>query len=627
MKKFIKLYVFLILIYFNTSCKKNTNSVDNNSKPAELGLKLASINDLQNTGSAPILMTGLLPQTFELNMPPAGNQGNQGSCSSWAVGYAVGSYFINKTNIFPYINNSVLGSPKFLYDQITLGNCGGTSYPDNLNIILKKGVCSLSEMPYDDSECFLQPNINQYNSALLHKIYKWDIVDKADLINIKNLVYSGYPVLISVKVDAAFDELSKINSFILKKSSGSFRGYHAITVTGWDDNKNAFKVLNSWGKGWGDNGYLWIDYNYFSNLVVECYVAYPNVISASSIDLVSCGVESSFGIKPDGTLWAWGRNTAGQLGDGTIINKSKSVQILSTTKWSQISCSKTFTTLAIKTDGTLWGWGDNQYGQLGIGSNINTLPQQIGNDFNWKIVSSGSSHSCGIKKDGSLWSWGGNAFGQLGDGFTVNNNTPKKIGTSNWLAISCGNYHTVAIKADGTLWTWGRNSNGELGNGTTIDSKIPIQIGVSNKWKHIFAGNGYSFAIEQNGILFGWGYNLNSGLGDGTTVSKLIPVQIGNDLWKQISLGDQNTAGIKVDGTLWAWGRNDYGQLGDGTLITKISPVQIGSTKYVWESIACGLTHTIARKTDGTIWAWGSNFDGELGDGTTKNSSYPIQIK
>jgi alpha-tubulin suppressor-like RCC1 family protein len=191
-------------------------------------------------------------------------------------------------------------------------------------------------------------------------------------------------------------------------------------------------------------------------------------------------VSSCFAIKTDGTLWVWGDNTSGIHGDGTTTNKSTPTQLGTLNNWKSISVSTHI--LAIKTDGTLWSWGMNSYGELGNGNNNNTnpsnyIPAQIGTATNWKLVSAGRQHSLAIKTDGTLWVWGLNDYGQLGDGTNINKSSPIQIGTSNnWKQVTAGNWFSTAIKNDGTLFSCGRNDYGQLGDGTTVNKNNLTQI-------------------------------------------------------------------------------------------------------------------------------------------------------
>jgi len=244
------------------------------------------------------------------------------------------------------------------------------------------------------------------------------------------------------------------------------------------------------------------------------------------------------------------------------------------------------------------------------------------------MVSTGEFHSLGIKTDGTLWATGSSQYGQLGDGTNMSKSLLIQSGSGNsWQFVSGGMFHSLAIKTDGTLWAWGRNFGGQLGDGTNTDKNIPTQIGSSTNWKEISGGGSHSIGIKTDGTLWAWGDNNNGKLGIGSfTGSVNTPTQIGSaSNWKHISCHMFHSLAIKTDGTLWAWGGNLGGQLGDGTNTDKNIPTQIGSASN-WQSIETGNSHSLAIKTDGTLWAWGGNLGGQLGDGTNTDKNIPTQI-
>lgn len=344
---------------------------------------------------------------------------------------------------------------------------------------------------------------------------------------------------------------------------------------------------------------------------------------------VSSGVSHSIAIKNDGTLWAWGWNQDGQLGDNTNVSKSIPVQIGSDNNWKDVACGAGHS-VALKINGTLWAWGYNLQGQLGDNSIINkNFPVQIGVGNIWKSISCGNSHTIAIKTDSSLWAWGFNNGGQLGDGTTLQRNVPTQVGTEiNWKSISAGRVHSNAIRLDGTLWSWGYNIFGQIGDGTTINKTIPTQIGISNDWKNISAGDYHSVAIKLDGTIWSWGYNEYGQLGTGTYTNSSVPIQVGSDnnwQFSNIKYDSNSSYAIKTNGSLWSWGANYSGQLGDGTFIVKLVPSQIGNN-YDWLKILGG-DFSSAIKINGSLWTWGSNgLGGGLGDGNTIISNIPITI-
>jgi alpha-tubulin suppressor-like RCC1 family protein len=333
-------------------------------------------------------------------------------------------------------------------------------------------------------------------------------------------------------------------------------------------------------------------------------------------------------LTPDGHLQAWGNNAAGQLGDGTATQRTRPVAVTTGSNWASVAASWQHS-LALAADGSLWAWGNNTNGQLGDGTLAShTTPTLVPGTQRWRLAATGFNHSAAIGTNGTLWTWGGNDFGQLGDGSTTDRRTPAQLGTDNtWVAVSCGGFCTLALKADGTLWAWGYNNDGQLGDGSTTDRWLPTRIGTATSWLAIDAGFTGSMGIQADGTLWSWGRNREGQVGDGTTTQRNSPVRVGADrAWRQARSGGAQSAAIAADGTLWVWGSNDLGQLGQGyaDLGLHATPVQVGSARS-WTSV-CAANHLLALQANGTVWAWGYNAYGQVGNGSTGTVVSPTRV-
>ncbi|MCL2814400.1 MAG: InlB B-repeat-containing protein, partial [Oscillospiraceae bacterium] len=344
---------------------------------------------------------------------------------------------------------------------------------------------------------------------------------------------------------------------------------------------------------------------------------------------IGAGSYHTAALDSGGSLWAWGYNGYGQLGDGTAKNKNEPVQTASGTKFAQVSAGE-YHTLALDSEGSLWAWGRNDMGQLGDGTTENkNAPVQIASGKKFTQVSAGTwQHTAALDSDGNLWAWGNNLHGQLGDGSKADKTAPVQISSkTKFVQISAGGSHTVALDSGGNLWAWGNNGSGQLGDGTTAGKQNPTQIKAQTKFAQVSAGGSYTAAIDSEGNLWAWGYNWYGQLGDGTTAGKQNPTQIKAQMkFAQVSASSNHTAAIAEDGSLWAWGWNKYGQLGDGTTEDKTAPVQIkAGTKFV--EVSAGFEHTIAMADDGSLWVWGYNEHGQIGDGSNTDRNVPVKIE
>jgi uncharacterized repeat protein (TIGR01451 family) len=292
-------------------------------------------------------------------------------------------------------------------------------------------------------------------------------------------------------------------------------------------------------------------------------------------------------------------------------------------------------TLALKSDGTVWGWGMNSAGQLGDGfdyASVN-VPVQVVGLGDVSAVDAGSDHSLALKRDGSVWAWGNNSYGQIGaySQFSINRTRPARViglsGTFN--AIAAGGTHSLALRSDGTVWAWGNNYSGQLGNGSTSTSPVydPVQVAGLTNVAGIAAGSAFSLAVKSDGTVWAWGANLSGVIGKPLdTFSVATPVQVaGINNVSAVSAGERHALALKRDGTVWSWGDNVDGNLGNGNSGSGPTPAQVGGLANVKE-INAGSAHSIVLKTDGTVWTWGRNSGGALGDGTMNNRNVPLQV-
>jgi len=398
------------------------------------------------------------------------------------------------------------------------------------------------------------------------------------------------------------------------------------------------------------------------------------------IVMVAAGFEHSLALHYDGTVWAWGGNNFGQLGDGTLLDRTEPVQVINLDSVIYIATGF-YHSFAIREDGSLWAWGQNDFGQLGDGTTIKrNFPVQIMEGVSF--VSGGHGHTIAVSSDGELLTWGDNEFGQLGDGTHTGRLIPQIIMDMNSVVnISAGQNHSLAIKYDGSLWAWGANNANQLGDGTNENRLNPIFIDIiEGTLKQVSGGTNHTLAVLEDGSLFAWGGNAEGQLGNDGNTNESRPTRIETiDSVTQVSAGGLHSMAVREDGSLWVWGNNSGGQLGTGDTARIYAPVQISNRVYdisagksnghslstightrflqsslqIWGTtigtdnqtemiltptivpvpspqshiaidpppprimISAGKTHSLVLTEDRVLWAWGANESGQLGDGGT----------
>jgi alpha-tubulin suppressor-like RCC1 family protein len=454
--------------------------------------------------------------------------------------------------------------------------------------------------------------------------------------------------------------------------------------------------------------------------------------AATSWTSVSAGLSHSAGITAAGRLYAWGLNTSGQVGINSLTSVSSPVLVSgpAATSWSFVRI-KNQTSLAITTVGALYAWGNNTLGNLGIGTlgtysspvavqspasgswtvasaslsfgqfvdsqnnfyfagdgltyfyptTVASIPQQVGTS-SWTAVSAGDGFSLCITTEGRLFSWGYNLNGEGGRLTTTDTFTPTLVSgpaATSWSAVAAAGQFSLGITSLGALYAWGLGTSGRLGDGTIVSKSSPIKIG-SSSWNAVGAGAGTGYGIDAVGRLFAWGLNTSGQVGISTLIRVSSPVlvsgpastswvqvaggglhvmaatttralyawglgtsgQLGTNAaltvsspvlvasptrplsWQQISTGQAHSLGIRSDKTLWAWGSGGLGQLGSGTSTSVSSPIQIGTSS--WSAVAAGLSSSYAIRSDGTLWSWGGNSVGQLGILSTIATSSPVLV-
>ncbi|MBJ6801969.1 RCC1 domain-containing protein [Geomonas propionica] len=347
--------------------------------------------------------------------------------------------------------------------------------------------------------------------------------------------------------------------------------------------------------------------------------------SFTELATVLAGGKSFSVAQLGGKILAWGDDAYGQLGDGATAAQSVPVLGPALAEYTSVAAGiESDSVIALKSDGTVWGWGYNQYGQLGDGTYVNrSTPVQTRLLSGVTVIAAGGSRSYAIKNDGTLWGWGG---ASVGDGTNFNRSSPVQLTKiSGAVAVASGGFHGAAVDSQGAVWTWAYNWFGQLGDGTLSDKMAPVRLSGISGAIAVAAGFYHTLALKTDGTVWAWGYNSDGELGDGTSTNRTTPVKVeGLAGVVAIAAGMYHSVALTADGSVYLWGDIYGGQLGRGTAVrvpTKVSGLS-GVTK-----ITTGNSHVLAQKSDGTLWAWGWNSFGQLGDGTTVSRKTPALVQ
>lgn len=361
-------------------------------------------------------------------------------------------------------------------------------------------------------------------------------------------------------------------------------------------------------------------------LAIALVATVSSFSAAQTPPRIAVGHAGSYFIKSDGTLWTWGDYNAGERAGTPDAEKENTHTVpAATLGLSDVAAVSAGSghTIALKRDGTVWTWGYNGEGQLGTRAAADSrfpAPMQVGGLSGITAVVAGDRHSVALKDDGTVWAWGNNWNGHLGDGTKNHSSSPRQVaGLSGIAAVTAAMGHSLALGKDGTVWAWGYNDDGELGDGTRKARLIPFRIAGLSAVKAIAAGSHHSVALKTDGSVWVWGSDKKTG--QSSTPRRLA----GLSRVMAISAGGWYSLALKDDGTVWAWGTIANGEQDDDTMNEVIKkPVQIKGLTGV-AAIAAGLWHSLAMKKDGTIWAWGRNYYGALGDGTQIGRRTPVR--
>ncbi len=423
---------------------------------------------------------------------------------------------------------------------------------------------------------------------------------------------------------------------------------------------------------WGDNTYGQLGDGHGQTAPTN-----TSVTGIPGVESVVTSANHSLAVDSNGQVWAWGYNSYGQLGTGTRRSSYEPVQVPGLSDVVAVAAGS-YHSLAVDSNGDVWAWGNNYYGQLGNGTTTSwqdspTSPQPVSGLSDVVAVAAGSYHSLAVDSNGDVWAWGYNSYGQLGDGTRTNSTVPVQVaeladvisvaagsggssaldvngdvwrwgsGTSVDLrtsfvpvqvpglpdiaVLASGGRHALAVDVDGNVWAWGSDSFGQLGDGSA-SSAVPVQVSGLSSVVAVAAGVYHSLAVDSNGDVWAWGYNRSGQLGDRTPLSVEVPMLVqlpGLSDVVAVAAGGAHSLAVDANGGLSAWGANWSGQLGVAVNPFSVQPQELLSVPEIVSADA-GSIHVLAVDTLGGVWAWGNNGNGQLGDGTQIDSSVPLAV-
>lgn len=351
--------------------------------------------------------------------------------------------------------------------------------------------------------------------------------------------------------------------------------------------------------------------------------------TAIKVNKISAGFRWNMALKTNGEVWGWGSNTTGNLGNNTTDFTSSPVMVVGNHSFVSIQ-TEDLSAYALKANGEEWAWGNNStFGELGDNSvSRRSSPVSVVGEHTFSYLGVGYTHTLALKSNGEAWAWGDAGYGKLGNQNTADNKSSpiSVVGNHSFISIVGGGDHTAALKANGEVWTWGNNTQGQLGDLTTTHKSSPISVVGGHAFVAISIGADHSIGLKTNGEVWTWGLNNFGQLGIQSIAGKSSPVSVvGNHSFVAVAAGYYHSVALKANGEVWTWGNNDYGYLGINSVALKSSPVLVvGNHSFI--AISAGYTHTMALKENGEVWCWGDNTTGALGDNTNTDRSSPVLV-